>query len=307
MSDFVCICLSSTIQKTVQFKNLCLKNVNRSLSYIQDASGKAVNTARVLNQIKKGSVTSICAVGKENADFFLKLAKKDELNIKIVKTPGFTRECLTLLSKNGNDSFTAVSTTELVISENHLDFNADLLQKKLLKKIKKEAEKSKAVILAGSRPSIWSESLYAEIAKTVKKAGKIFLADFCGSDLLNVLLVCTPDIIKINQEEFIKTFSILPSVDEENLKKIIMQKSKELKNIIVVTRGSLSVYASENGVFYEYPSEKINPLNTTACGDSFNAGFIYEFVKSKNISLALKEGSWCATRNAENIRPGSIK
>ena len=54
------------------------------------------------------------------------------------------------------------------------------------------------------------------------------------------------------------------------------------------------------------PVASVKALNTTACGDSFNAGFIYEYLKSKNFEQALKKGTWCAARNAESEAPGSI-
>ena len=86
MSKFLCICLSATIQKTVNFKNVQLEKVNRSLNYILDASGKAVNSARVLNQIEAGCVSVVCPLGKENSAEFLKLAEKDNLNVFAVET-----------------------------------------------------------------------------------------------------------------------------------------------------------------------------------------------------------------------------
>ena len=49
----LCICLSSTLQRTISFKELKLTEVNRSQHYRLDASGKAVNSARVLNQLEK--------------------------------------------------------------------------------------------------------------------------------------------------------------------------------------------------------------------------------------------------------------
>ena len=52
MARFLAICLSSTIQRTVVFENLALENVNRSKKYRMDASGQAVNSARILNELE---------------------------------------------------------------------------------------------------------------------------------------------------------------------------------------------------------------------------------------------------------------
>ena len=52
MKKILCICMSSTIQRTVSFDAITLEKVNRSKHYRQDASGKAVNSARVLEQLE---------------------------------------------------------------------------------------------------------------------------------------------------------------------------------------------------------------------------------------------------------------
>ena len=159
------------------------------------------------------------------------------------------------------------------------------------------------MLLAGSRPKIWNDDLYATISGMTRDAGKIFLADYIGQDMTKTLAASVPDIIKINEEEFRATF---PEMADQPLQKAITEKSRELENIIVITRGTESTYAAARGQFSECHSEKVAALNTTACGDSFNAGFLYEYLKSKDLAAALKKGTWCAARNAENEAPGSI-
>lgn len=354
------VCLSSTLQKTVTFNKVLLTHVNRSTSYRLDASGKAVNTARVLDMLEPGVSLSLCPLGKENADLFLKLAEQDKLAVKTVMVPGFTRECLTLLDSSNHE------TTEIVVGEPALDFDREkaeqefmeILQKALSEgtdpygkegtdpQLKQEGTdpKSKqegtdpqskqegtapqlkqrgtdpqddkavqAVVLAGSRPAMWSEDFQARISKVAVDAGVILLADFCGKDLLRTLEQCTPQIIKINEEEFCSTFGYEFPLPEDKLRLLISEKSKELKNVIVITRGTEETYAARNGVFYSHPVEKVVPVNTTACGDTFNAGFIYEYLKTLNetgkadVQSALSKGTWCAARNAESEVPGTIR
>lgn len=315
MKKFLCICLSSTIQRTITFENLSLTKVNRSKKYRQDASGKAVNSARVLNQLEKGCVTTICPLGKENQDLFISLAEKDGLELMTAQIPGFTRECWTLLDNNN------ATTTELVVSEPEpSDEQIKDIQKaeiKLLKFITQALPKVDAVLLAGSRPSFWSEDLYSTICGIVKDNNKFILADFIGKDLMNCLKMpsaekveprpaLTPDVVKINDEEFCRTFDLNYPLETGELKKQVLSKSEEFRNIFVITRGKDSTLAAANGRIYECESEKITPVNTTACGDSFNAGFLYEYINSSDIQRALEKGTWCAARNAEKEVPGGI-
>ena len=168
-----------------------------------------------------------------------------------------------------------------------------------------------AVLLAGSRPDFWDKNLYADISSIAKQMDKFFLADFIGDDLKNVIEKAVPSVIKINDEEFLQTFSKSTSLSQNQItdlefKELICQKSAELKNMIIVTRGTKSTYAANKGDFLECPTEKVFAVNTTACGDSFNAGFLYEYLKTKDFEASIKKGTWCAARNAERDCPGTI-
>lgn len=299
----LCICLSSTLQRTITFDSLKLERVNRSKHYRLDASGKAVNSARVLEQLEAGCATVVCPLGEKNLTAFTEAAARDKLDLAYVTIPGQTRECWTLLDR------AAGTTTELVVGEPLLEEADDLkavssAEIKMLKFINDALPQADAVLLAGSRPKIWSEDLYATISGMTRDAGKLFLADYTGDDMTKTLAASVPDIIKINEEEFRATF---PELNDQSLDQAITEKSRELKNIIVVTRGTESTLAADRGSFSECATEKVTALNTTACGDSFNAGFLYEYLKSRDLAAALKKGTWAAARNAENEAPGTLK
>ena len=302
MKKILCICLSSTIQRTISFDALNLTKVNRSKHYRQDASGKAVNSARVLTQLEEGCATVVCPLGEKNLKTFTDDAERDNLNLLYTTIPGATRECWTLLD------CTAGTTTELVVGEPVLESEEDkkavaAAEIKILKVINDILPQVDAVLLAGSRPAIWSEDLYATISGMTQDAGKILLADYIGPDMTKTLAAAVPLIIKINEEEFRLTF---PEHADLPLKEAILKSSEILNNIVVVTRGTESTLAAARGKYYECPTEKVAALNTTACGDSFNAGFLFEYVHSGDIEAALKKGTWCAARNAEREAPGTV-
>ncbi|MBQ8678460.1 MAG: hypothetical protein IJ530_01725 [Treponema sp.] len=299
----LCVCLSSTIQRTIKFDSFTTGQINRSQIWREDASGKALNAARVLNQLEEGSSVALCPVGNSNAEHFMVLASRDnDLYVHPIYVEGNTRECWTLLdAKTG-------STTE-VISDAAEDLHhlagaeAEL---DLIESIREYMAVCDALLIAGSRPVTWSKNICARICEVAHKAGKPILADFRGEDLLDTLKVCTPQIIKINEDEFYQTFGN-SSLNENELEQAISKKSEELHNIIVVTRGAKDTLAAENGKSYRCPTEKVTPLNTTACGDSFDAGFIREYLLSKNIEAALSLGNHCGALNSQTIVPGSIK
>lgn len=299
----LCVCLSATIQRTIQFDSFSVDKVNRSQNWREDASGKALNAARVLNQLDQGCSVAICPVGNANAEQFMVLASRDnDLYVHPIYIEGNTRECWTLLDTNKN------TTTEVVTDEAHdiLHLAGAEAELDLIESVREYMSVCDALLLAGSRPVAWSANICERICEVAHKAGKLILADFRGDDLLCTLKKCVPQIIKINEEEYCQTFGGL-LLSEEELENSIAQKSKELGNIIVVTRGTKSTIAAQNGKVTHCPTEKITPLNTTACGDTFAAGFLHDYILTGSLESALKSGTHCAALNATTIVPGSIQ
>ena len=291
----LCLCMSATYQRTVVFEKLTLGKINRSHHYGLYASGKAVNSARVLVQLEKGSALTVCPLGQKNSAEFIDLAQKDGLDLWYVDTPGKIRECWTLLDTG------AGTTTELIAGEALPQEDFSACEIKLLKLITEKLDQCDALLLAGSRQGKWSDDIYAVLCGIALDMGKIVLADFIGEELKHALKSAVPSIVKINADEFQATFGLPAS--PENL----CAKSREYNNIFVITRGTDSTLAADHGKFYECPTLKVKAVNTIACGDSFNAGFLHEYLKSGDIQKALEKGTWCAAQNAMSEVPGTIQ
>ena len=300
MPKFLCVGLSPSIQRTVSFDSVIKNSVNRSSEYRFDASGKAANSSRVLNQLEKNSARLICPLGAENISFFRKLAERDGLAVNPVEIPGRTRECWTLLDASDG------GTTELVAEEPCVSSVFGEAEEKLFEIVRFEVKNADAVLVAGSSPASWKKETVPCIAKIVSQNKKVFLADYWGKTLLDTIEFCIPHIIKINEEEFLNTFGGKLPISDGDFRHLISDKSVELGCILVVTRGEKSTFAADKGNFVEFPVEKIKAVNTTASGDAFSAGFLYEYLKTKDFLKSLEKGTWCAARNAESKIPGSI-
>ena len=295
MKKILCLCMSATYQRTVVFEKLALGKINRAHHYGLYASGKAVNSARVLAQLEKGSAVTVCPLGMQNSAEFIKLAESDGLDLWYVDTPGKIRDCWTLLDS------TAGTTTEIIAGEPVPEDDYSAAEIKFLKLVTEKLEECEALLIAGSRQGKWSPDIYAVLCGIALDKGKLVLADFIGDELKCALRSAVPSIVKINGEEFEATFG-MPASPEN-----ICAKSLDYNNIFVITRGTDSTLAAERGKFFECSVQKVKAVNTIACGDSFNAGFLHEYLKSGNMEKALEKGSWCASKNALSEVPGSIK
>jgi ribokinase len=64
-------------------------------------------------------------------------------------------------------------------------------------------------------------------------------------------------------------------------------------NIAAIKLGKKGAMACRSGQFYKANSYKVTAVDTTGAGDSFNAGFIYGFLKDKDMQECLKYGNGC--------------
>lgn len=63
--------------------------------------------------------------------------------------------------------------------------------------------------------------------------------------------------------------------------------------LVVAKLGKKGSIAMQNGQVYEARPYKVQAIDTTGAGDSFNAGFVYGYLKGKSIEEALKCGNGC--------------
>ena len=315
MTRILTVGFSPTIQNTVNFASFEKNRVNRSERYRLDASGKAVNAARVLQQIEKGCATAFCPLGTNNADEFLALAAPDGLSIEWVPVPGSVRHCYTLLETESGQA------TELVVGE-----PVDVQQREvyeqgveiLIERIASVISTADAILVAGSCPAEYPADTYARICRLARDAGRPVMADFRGKELSLTLADAVPDIVKINEEEFCSSSGLDFPQTPESLLDELAEKSATLHNTLVITRGTDETLAASCGTVFRQPVNPVTPVNVIGCGDSFSAGFLHEWVLYKKnhndnttytnnmIKQALSAGEKCAGLNAMNIRPGAI-
>lgn len=300
MTRIVTAGASPSIQKTAFFRLLELGQVNRSTGYRLDASGKAVNAARVIHQLSPASCVNVSPLGEENVRLFMQLAAKDSLPVVPVSIPGRTRFCYTLLEPSSG------RTTELVVDEDAGPDDYHAHADAFVAAVSDTLRCAQAFLLAGSRPAFWPEDLYPRMAAAARIAGVLFMADYRGKDLLATLSEYVPSIIKINDSEFCETFACPAQLNDERLEWEIAERSREFNTIFVVTRGTRATIAAKAGTVYTKSVPDVRVQNTIGCGDAFSAGFLHSFVATGSIEAALDIGTDCATRNAAVNRPGSI-
>jgi len=303
---FLTIGLNPVLQKTLLLKGLHENEVNRSSEYFLDASGKGINTTRVLAHLDE-PVVHLTHAGGRNRNLFFNLAKSDGINLHGIDSGSEIRFGYTLLNRLKN------TTTEIIEEAAPVETGT---QERVLGKYEELLNDVSLVIFSGSKAAGYTDDLIPEMVRLAKTKEKKVVLDVRGADLTGSLDY-HPDIIMPNLSEFVCTFmqedvDFLSEhlEDAETLERVgreMLNLYSKFGSITVLTRGKLStLYVWENNIGFLEP-ETLKPINTIGCGDAFTAGFSSAFMKNQEIPLAVEKGHLCARKNAVLLRPGVLR
>ena len=106
-------------------------------------------------------------------------------------------------------------------------------------------------------------------------------------------MISCSDIVKLTKDEL----ALLTGTDDMNN----ALKTFDDRKVILITDGENGSYCYLNGKLYHQASEKVNPIDTIGCGDSFMAGCLsyihnHSLTTKENILDMLSRGNECGKR-----------
>ena len=212
---------------------------------------------------------------KESVEYFY--SKKKE------ETP--TGTCLILITPDSERTMVTFLGTAGKISENDIDINA--------------VKKSEILFLEGY---LWDEGEPRKaFEKAINNANKVAmsLSDlFCVErhkvHFLN-LVKKKLDITFANEQEII-SLTGAKKIEE------VIQFSKKIKKLVVITRGEKGAIAIDNEEVFECSAEKnIKIKDLTGAGDLFASGFLDNYLKGKTINESLEQGTKMSSKIIQTI------
>ena len=254
------------------------KNLFKSLKIEKTVSGGSVANSIVgLSQL--GNKTGF--IGKVSDDEFgskyeegLKKEKVEYLYSK-KKEELPTGTCLILVTPDSERTMCTFLGTAGKINEN--DINSDAIND------------SELIFLEGY---LWDEGepkkAFDKAISTAKKVAMSLSDQFCVDrhkpHFLN-LVRNNLDITFANEQEIM---SLIEAKDFEE----VINFSKELKKLIIITRGEKGSIAIKGEEIYEYGVQKnLKIVDLTGAGDLFAAGFLHGYVNKMSIRESLKKGT----------------
>ena len=262
------------------------------LSYLKDNkynlsfAGDTANTAIYLSRL--GAKTSyITAVGKDNlSNKMLKYLKNEKVLIKNILSYDKKTIGLYLIEndKKGEREFIywrSDSAAKILFS------NIDVIQ------FSKKFINFDAVYFSGITLSIYSAvnlNKFYLLLKILKKNNVKIYID------LNIRLKNWIDMH--TADKIIKKFSLLSNIIFVSKEDLISLKIKNFKNFILnYSRNALVVYRQGDGKIIINKNKKLykysikfdkKVVDTTGCGDAFNASFLINYFKRNDIDLCIK-------------------
>ena len=212
---------------------------------------------------------------KESVEYFY--SKKKE------ETP--TGSCLILITPDSERTMVTFLGTAGKIAENDIDINA--------------VKKSEILFLEGY---LWDEGEPRKaFEKAINNANKVAmsLSDlFCVErhkvHFLN-LVKQKLDITFANEQEII-SLTGAKKIEE------VIQFSKKIKKLVVITRGEKGAIAIDNEEVFECSAEKnITIKDLTGAGDLFASGFLDNYLKGKTINESLEQGTKMSSKIIQTI------
>ena len=319
----ISICLSPGFQRSVVIDSLIPGEVNRLKSVIVDVAGKGVNVCRVLQRL---GIDAFClAQGGSNADELMALARREELDLRLIPASGRLRTCTSIVET----SLTAGRrVTELVEPSYPVDESCVNALSETLAALLPTAS---ALVIAGSMAPGYPAGYPARLAGMARESGVPVLVDMQGADLLDTL-AARPVVVKINLAEFAATFFpqrfgggehggvLAQALVSPEILNAVADVSRNHVTSFVLTRGASSILLVRDGDVRVIPvpalaaEQIINPIGS---GDAFLAGMLAQLLTDRMsawdrmplqvLEKAIDFGTACAQSNARTLRPGFLE
>lgn len=269
------VTFSPALDYIVDLDELKVGAINRSKKEKMLAGGKGINVSFVLSNLGTKSV-AMGFLGGFIGDYIQKQVQSKGIDCDFVRLDGNTRINVKLKGMVE----TAINGQGPEVGEEKIE--------ELIKKLEALNEED-ILVISGAIPSNLPSDTYERILDRIKNQHVQLVVDTTKETLLKTL-PHHPILVKPNKEELEELFSSSISNDEDLIfyaKKLIEMGAQ---NVIVSLGGEGAMLVKGDGSHLKQASPKGKAINTVGAGDSLVAGFLDEYVRSRDIEKAFKRG-----------------
>ncbi len=272
---------SPSIDYIINIDNLIIGDINRSKNDKFLPGGKGINVSIILSKLNRKSI-AMGFLGGFSGNFIKD--ELDKLNIEndFINIDGISRINVKI---EGNKE-TAINGSSPNISKDDIN--------KLIIKLNKLKEND-VLIISGNVPDCVSVDVFNNILNDLHKKNVEIIVDN-KNEILMESLKYHPLLVKPNKEELEETFNVRLDNDEDIIKYAHYLKEQGAKNVIVSLGDKGAILVDNNNNVYKENAKVGKVINTVGAGDALVAGFIDEYLRSKDAFKAFKFGIDCSNK-----------
>lgn len=265
-------------------KNLTPGKMNRSQLEYYEAGGKGINVSIVLNNLGIPS-RALGFLGGFTKDFYISLLAKYEYILPhFTYINGPTRINIKMRTADGPTDINAAGPYITPEDMNNLENKAERLSK------------GDYLVLAGNTPVYLAEDVKVMLKKAIEQEVKVCLdtdpgliRDMLGNGLF--LIKTTPEELSVMVDRKIEN-------EEDCIAAIRELHEGGAENAIVVYDNKKAFISCNAGTFEAMLQEGIEAVNTVGTGDSLVAGFLMNYLRSKDPVDSFHFGASCGSATA---------
>lgn len=280
------ITLNAAIDQVYEVEKLAVGGTNRVSAITQEAGGKGINVAKVL-QYSGANVDVGGFAGGINGERIRKLLEKRSISSELIPVSGESRICLTVL-----DSTTS-EVTELL--ESGPEISKEEWQS-MLDWVRQKSKHVKWFALSGSLPKGLPSTAYAELIDILNANGAKVILDSSG-EALRFGIKAKPFAIKPNEHEIAAILSKNTLTEDDLLEAGNRFVNEGIEHVCFTLGGEGAIFVNQTG-YYKIDAPSIDVVNTVGSGDAFVGGLVYGLAQNEEISIAYKRAIACGSVNA---------
>ena len=290
------LCLGTTpaAQRVMVFDQLHLNAVNRAVTTLDGAAGKAVNVAKVLKALGEEPLATGFS-GGDRGEELCEILRQKGIETEFLSVEGRTRLCITVIASSPGAQTELVEESQPV-SEHHYE------QLKLI--IQRRLKGCRAAVMSGTITPGGPVNFYYECTMMARELGAIPIVDAKGP-ALSAALKARPALVKPNRSELAATVGG-ELTDPDSVMRAMRELHTQGGERVVITDGSNPTLAFDGKRFWRVLPPEIQPLNPIGSGDAFTAALVWRLVRGDDLGECCRWGAAAGAANALTLMPGDL-
>ena len=291
----LCVGITPCVQRTLQFQQLELGEVNRAQQVTVSAGGKACTMAHVLRKMGDDPlVTGL--IGGDTGLLVESYLRQRGIACDFVVSQQPTRICSTVLDEATGQVTELVEEALLPTPEDWCQFDGKLASLLV---------RCGMVIISGALPPHAPDYTYANIAQKAVTLNVPLLIDSQKTPLVNTLAY-QPLLVKLNQRELAATCQTPVETDDDLIRagRMLLARGAQW---VLVTRSAAAAWLIGPRELWQYQPPRIKAVNPIGCGDAVSAGVACALRLGRPMSEAARLGIACGSADALTLVPGEVR